>query len=70
MGNIASLLSDVHLHYGKIAIVTVDNSLHLVVKERHFNVKKDISNVGGISIKDVYHVPGLKEESYFNFLYC
>ena len=57
----AFLLSDVHPHYGKRAIVTTDNSLYLVVKKGHFNVKKDISNAGGVSLKDVYHVPGLKK---------
>ncbi|KAA8541518.1 hypothetical protein F0562_022670 [Nyssa sinensis] len=57
----ASLLSEVRPHYGKRAIVTADNSLHPVVKEGNFNVKKDISNVGGVSLKDVYHVPGLKK---------
>ncbi|KAA8540328.1 hypothetical protein F0562_024753 [Nyssa sinensis] len=57
----ASLLSEVRPHYGKRAIVTADNSLHPVVKEGNFNVKKDISNAGGVSLKDVYHVPGLKK---------
>ena len=59
----AYLLSDVRPHYGKRAIVTADNSLYLVVKKGHFNVKKDISNAGGVSLKDVYHVPGLKKIS-------
>ncbi|KAA8538375.1 hypothetical protein F0562_028079 [Nyssa sinensis] len=57
----ASLLSEDRPYYGKRAIVTADNSLHPVVKERNFNVKKDISNAGGVSLKDVYHVPGLKK---------
>ncbi|KAA8515544.1 hypothetical protein F0562_018845 [Nyssa sinensis] len=57
----ASLLSEVRPHYGKRAIVTADNSLHLVVKEGNFNVKKYIANAGGVSLKDVYHVPSLKK---------
>ncbi|KAA8537014.1 hypothetical protein F0562_029492 [Nyssa sinensis] len=56
-----SLLFEVRPHYGKRAIVTTDNSLHPVVKEGNFNVKNDISNAGGVSLKDVYHVPGLKK---------
>lgn len=47
-----SLLSDVRPHYGKRAIVTADNSLHPIVKGGHFNVKKDVSNVGGVSLED------------------
>ncbi|KAA8521602.1 hypothetical protein F0562_012275 [Nyssa sinensis] len=57
----ASLLSEVRPHYGKRAIVTANNSLHPVVKEGNFNVKKDISNVGGVSLKNVYCVPSLKK---------
>ncbi|KAA8549858.1 hypothetical protein F0562_001542 [Nyssa sinensis] len=60
IGN-AYLLSEVCPHYGKRAIVTADNSLHPIVKEGDFNVKKDISNVSGVSLKDVYHVPSLKK---------
>jgi len=57
----SSLLSDVHPHCGKRVIITADNSLHPVVKEGHFNVKADTSNAEGVSLKDVYHVPGLKK---------
>ena len=31
------------------------------MKEGHFNVKADTSNVEGVSLKDVYHVLGLKK---------
>lgn len=54
-----SLLSDVRPHCGKKTIVTADNSLYPVEKEGHFEV--DISNNRGVSLKDVYHVPGLKK---------
>ncbi|KAA8532301.1 hypothetical protein F0562_032334 [Nyssa sinensis] len=57
----ASLLFEVCPYHGKRAIVTAYNSLHPEVKEGNLNVKKDISIVGGISLKDVYHVPGLKK---------
>lgn len=59
-GNV-SLLFDVRPHCGKKAIVTADNSLHLVVKKGYFKIKESNSNDGGISLKDVYHVPGLKK---------
>ncbi|XP_073158632.1 uncharacterized protein [Henckelia pumila] len=59
-GNV-SLLSDVRPHHGKRAIVTADNSLHPVVKEGNFSIQKDIPNFGGVFLKYVYHVSGLKK---------
>lgn len=59
-GNIY-LPSHVRLYYGKNVIMTTDNSLHLVVKEGHFNVTKNASNVDDVSLKDVYHVLSLKK---------
>ncbi|XP_048228241.1 uncharacterized protein LOC125369515 [Ricinus communis] len=56
-----SLLSNVRPHYGNKAIVTANNSLHPVVNEGQFDVKKDISNAGVVSLEDVYRVPGLKK---------
>ncbi|KAK9192892.1 hypothetical protein WN944_003585 [Citrus x changshan-huyou] len=57
-GNVA-LLSAVRPHCGKRVIVTADNSLHHVLKKGHF--KEGNSNDGGIFLKEVYHVPGLKK---------
>nr|DAD45748.1 TPA_asm: hypothetical protein HUJ06_003978 [Nelumbo nucifera] len=57
----ASLLSDVRPHCGKRTIVTADNSLHPVVREGIFNVIENSSIDEGLSLKDVYHVPGLKK---------
>ncbi|KAK4426940.1 hypothetical protein Salat_1462800, partial [Sesamum alatum] len=48
------ILSDIRLHREKKVIVTVDNSLHPVMKEGDLND-------GGVFLKDVYHVPGLKK---------
>lgn len=36
--------------------MTIDNYFHLVLEEEDFNVKADMSNDGGVSFKDVYHV--------------
>ena len=52
----ANLLSDVRPHEGKRVIMTVDNSLHPVMKEGDFNSSNDTKRV---SLNDVYHVPGL-----------
>lgn len=54
-----SLLSDVRPHCGKKTIVTADNSLYPVEKEGPFEA--DILNNRGVSLKDVYHVAGLKK---------
>lgn len=57
----ATLLSDVHPHLHKRVIVTADNSLHPVMKEGHFNVKAQNSDAEGLTLEDVYQVPGLKK---------
>ncbi|GMI96773.1 hypothetical protein HRI_003346600 [Hibiscus trionum] len=49
-----TLLSDVRPHHMKKVIVTADNSLHPVTKEGDLND-------GGVFLKDVYHVPGLRK---------
>lgn len=41
--------------------MTVDTSLHPVVKEGHFNVKANTLSDGCISLEVVYHVPSLKK---------
>ncbi|XP_022157658.1 serine/arginine-rich splicing factor RS2Z32-like [Momordica charantia] len=56
-----SLLSEVRTHHGRRVIATADNSLHPVVEEGRVNVENDAPNIGGISLEDVYHVPGLKK---------
>ena len=59
------LLSNVRPHEGKRVIVIADNSLHSVMKEGNFEGKfNDCDNSKGdevVSLKDVYHVPGLKK---------
>ncbi|KAL7153023.1 hypothetical protein ABFS83_04G137000 [Erythranthe nasuta] len=54
------LLSDIHPRHGRRIIVTADNSLHPVVKEGNFDVQSD-NFTSNVSLKDVYHVPGLKK---------
>ena len=57
----AKLLSDVHPHLRNRVIVTADNSMHSVMKEGKFNVKAENLNGEGLTLEDVYQVPGLKK---------
>ena len=52
-----NLLSNVKSHEGKRVIVTTDNSLHPIMKEGKFE--------GNCTLKDAYHVPGLKKNLAF-----
>ena len=52
-----NLLSNVKSHEGKGVIVTTDNSLHPIMKEGKFE--------GNCTLKDAYHVPGLKKNLAF-----
>lgn len=55
------LLSDVRPHLRNRVIVTADNSMHSVMKEGKFNVKAENLNGEGLTLQDVYQVPGLKK---------
>lgn len=41
--------------------MTADNSMHSVMKEGKFNVKAENLNGEGLTLQDVYQVPGLKK---------
>ncbi|KAL1209790.1 Retrovirus-related Pol polyprotein from transposon RE1 [Cardamine amara subsp. amara] len=53
------LFSSLQHHDGKEAIITADNSIHHVEKEGTFVIKGDDGSP--ITLKNVYHVPGVKK---------
>ena len=53
------LFSSLQRHEGKEATITADNSIHRVEKEETVVIKEDDEEP--ITLKNVYHVPGVKK---------